>query len=104
MAVIGSVSAITDQRALLGKASLGYRTKPTRMPMAAGNSACRPTFMKLRTRITLSVNQRFVFGVIVGGLALEGQLQEWSAEPLPGDAAHRLSQYLEWRLVTSYNG
>ena len=33
--------------------------------------------MKLRTRITLSVS--LCFGVIIGGLALEGQLQEWSA-------------------------
>ncbi|MCC8986724.1 MAG: SpoIIE family protein phosphatase [Candidatus Contendobacter sp.] len=33
--------------------------------------------MKLRTRITLSVS--LCFGVVVGGLALEGQLQEWSA-------------------------
>ena len=34
--------------------------------------------MKLRTRITLSVS--LCFGVIVGGLTLEGQLQEWSAQ------------------------
>lgn len=51
--------------------------------------------MKLRTRITLSVS--LCFGVIVGGLALEGQLQEWSAE-------HRYRETLLTGYRNTWNG